>query len=262
MKLTTVVITLIFACSAHAFSVSRGSGNHVAPLQDFGPTVKEALDSILASLAEGDPIPIDLIPELRLNLTELIGAIIGENATSPIKGEMVITAPAIGLKPGGVCERASVILNSIVRPVDLDVLVSLPGAGIVGDYSINALLLGIIPVRGEGRFYLGVDLSAGVTDTSLKLKLGSANGTLTSFEYLFDLRSLDINLEGLIGGPDLSDKINEILNDFIDKEITPALISLEATLHPVLRAILHDTLNEVVKPITYQMLLDLLNPKP
>jgi hypothetical protein len=263
MKLTTVALSLaILACTSHAFSLPKLTDNQVAPNADYGEQVKVVVDGLLASIAEGEPIPIELIPELRINITEILASLIGANVTSPIKGNMVITDPAIALKPGGVCESASVILNGIVQPLNLDVLVSLPGAGLVGDYSIDAIVLGIIPVRGAGRFYFGLDVSAGIVDTSLKFKLGSSNGTFTKFDYVFDLRSIDISLEGLIGTPDLSDLINQIINDFINKELSPVVVSLEATLRPFIRAILHDILDVIAQPITYQMILDLLNPKP
>jgi hypothetical protein len=255
---------VLVVCSAQAFLLPGGT-NAVAPFLDYGNQVKAALDGILQSLGDSDPIPLfpEYIEDITLPWEVLLRPIIGENATSPLTGTVTIKAPGLKLQPGAQCNNASLELIGVVQPLKINIVsASIPAAGIVGEYAVDATLLGLIPIRGQGPFFVGIDLEAGIKDSALKFKLGSNNGTMTKFDYILNLRGINVQFDGLLGGPELSEQFNKLINNLISDVVTPTIASLLDTLHPIIALALKDVLNEFVKPITYQMILDLLNPKP
>jgi hypothetical protein len=263
MELKTLAFVLLFTFSAHAFSLNKDYNNKApiaAPQVDFGPAIGDLINSILKNITANGPV--ELIPNLGpLNLTQILQTIIGEGNINPLKGSLSLSSVAlIGL------EGAEIVNSTInvptLRPIEINFDVDLPGVGLGGDYVIDALLLGILPVRGHGRFSAQIDLAAG-GGGELRILMPMKFNT---FDYNLLLRNIDVDFEGLIGGPELSEQINKIINNFIDDLITPALTGLESALHPFINAIIHDLLDSVVGELTVAKLLEilngLLNPKP
>ncbi|CAG7836693.1 unnamed protein product [Allacma fusca] len=259
MELKVFALTLLLACTANAFSLAaRDTKTVITPFLDYGPQIKPVIEQLLELLSAIN-LPIRSEP-LTISLEDLLKDVIGENATSPIKGTLTLSNIVLGLKPGATCDSVIVNMLGITAPIPLEVVVSLPGVGITADYDLNALLLGIIPVRGTGPMYAGVDITAGVVDSAFKAKAGSTPGSFTKFDYLLDLKSILVKLEGLLGGPEISDQINKIIQNLIDDSVTPFLVENLRILHPIIKAVIHDALNEAVKDITYQSLICQLDP--
>jgi len=136
----------------------------------------------------------------------------------------------------------------------LDFGLSVPELVVEGEhYSIDGNLGGLLPVYGEGRFDIsvkGLSLAGTVT-------LGSNN----SFLYIktlnvdINLTSVKTNLEGLLGGGDLSDIANQIISDMV-----PDLLEeLKPTLLPDIIQLVIELANEKLDGVTLQDILDLIN---
>jgi hypothetical protein len=251
------ILALVCLCAlgANGFSVER---QDVAPNVDYGSAIANALTSFIqGNLSD----PLKLLPEgtdsLTLDLQELSQTIIGEGKTPPIKGTLILADILVhGLKQTGV-DKSVFDLASIIRPVVVDIELSNGALELEGYYEIDATLMSLIPVRGKGRITLKItNLRAGAATT---LKLFPLPMKVDPFSYLINLDVFAVNFEDLIGGGDLSDKINEILNNLIATQLLPGLTDPESELHKSIDALLAGAINGVISELTAQDLLDLLN---
>jgi len=136
----------------------------------------------------------------------------------------------------------------------LDFGLSVPEIVAEGErYAINGNLGGLLPVYGEGRF------AAAVKGLSLvgTVVLGSNNSYIyiKTLDVDVTIKSAEVNFEGLLGGGDLGELVNEIISDMI-----PDLLEeLKPTVLPDVIQLILDLANEKLGDLTLQDLLDLIN---
>ncbi|CAG7836691.1 unnamed protein product [Allacma fusca] len=252
------VLPLVFLCAVVGASGLSLERRHVAPNVDYGSAVGDALNNFIQTNLSD---PLKLLPEgtekIDIDLAELSQKIIGEGQTPPIKGSLSLADIFVkGVKQTGV-DKSVFDLPSIVRPVNIDIVLSNAALDLEGQYEIDATLMSLIPVRGKGRITLRItNLKAGAATL---LKMFPLPMKVDAFNYLLTLDVFQVHFEDLIGGGDLSDKINEILNNLIQTQLLPGLTDPESSLHASINAILADVVNGAVSELTAQDLLDLLN---
>ncbi|CAG7836690.1 unnamed protein product [Allacma fusca] len=260
------IFTLVLCCAftAHTFSLNKKFHKDdpiATPKLDFGPGLGDLINAVIKNLTANGPV--EIIPSLGpLNLTQIIPAIIGEDQLNPLKGTLNLSSIALTGLDGAEIVNSTFNLGGLLSPIKVNFDANLPGVGLGGNYGINALLLGILPVKGQGQFAMSIDITAGGGGDLKALP----SLKFSAFDYKMDLRNVDVNFEGLIGSPELSEQINKIINNFIDDLLIPSINSLEEKLHLFINTTITDLLNEIVGEITYQKLLEILNailnPKP
>lgn len=257
-KLFSLAFLCIFAVGAFGFSINTKAVHNYAetfltqlvrdnvkrgsPRIDYGPGI---VDTILEVL-QGLPQSLLLVPDTgAVNLTALSLALL--NSTL-LKGEATFWNVTVDSLPDTQIPVCSIVMNGIVQPLVVEVQATNPSVRLHGTYKTDALLSGLIPVRGQGNFSWKINLTA---DVAAKVKLLGSPLTMTDFAYAVgDLENLDIDIDGLLGGGELNQVVIDIVKTYI----------------PIIEKNVHATLVDTVKEVflaldlTLNDLLDLLNP--
>ncbi|XP_067014261.2 uncharacterized protein [Anabrus simplex] len=151
----------------------------------------------------------------------------------------------------------------VVESVNLNLLglsltfnISLASLDISGAYDIDGTIGGdLLPIYGKGPF----DIKVGDLWASGAIKIGSNNSFiyLKQFDLDYHLGLFQGNIAGLLGGGDLSDVINQVINDFI-----PTVAEKYKTqISGVISDLIVGVANKMLDGVTLKDILDLINGK-
>lgn len=184
-----------------------------------------------------DPLKIDHL-DLDINL----------DTTAQLKGEL----DGVEVRKIATFVVDNIKANLLLLKVEF--AISVPEIVAEGEhYSLDGNLGGLLPVYGEGRFAAsveGISLTGSVT-------LGSNNSFIfvKALELDLNLKAAKVNFEGILGGGDLADLVNQIVSDLIPD----LLAELKPTLLPDITQSIIDLANEKLDGVTLQDILDLIN---
>jgi len=204
--------------------VSFASTGPVQPYNLLDDFIMAIINNFKNIIVDGNPClgipPLDplYMPGFPLNIsTPLL----------KMKGN-VADIDSIGLKS---LEVTSLSCNLITLAVDL--VMNMPSFHIGGQYDVEGMALIIFPIYGRGPFSLDIDNFQINGHGQLGARL---NGSLVmrNLDFTMEMQSMAIKFEGLLGGGELGDVINEIIQ----------IIGLDV--YNTVRAILHDTLMTVM----------------
>ncbi|ODM92694.1 hypothetical protein Ocin01_13989 [Orchesella cincta] len=188
--------------------------------------------------------PLDplLVPNAAINISQQYFRINGG----------INNATAIGLRG---LEATSVTSNLIQLTVALQMV--LPEIVAEGNYDIDGLAMLIFPVYGHGPFRVKIGgLQMGGTG-SLGVKL-TGEVFLKNLDFNFTLGEMDVRLEGLLGGGELGDLINDVIN-----AIGLNIVSIvEKVLHEIIAETLLLIINHQLEGVTLVDLIGGLIPGP
>jgi len=182
-----------------------GLGTKAPPPVIIGPEVAALINSIIQIL----PNPLQLkVSEVPINLTAATA-----NSSLKIKGSLNLkTINLHNLRNLDVTQTSLVFEGLISIPLNVSLDSKRLPLYISADYSIDALVAGIIPIRGQGLLNASLDsFSFGCTGEFYAL--GSM--TLKNFDTAMDISTLKVSLGGLFGDAELADNVGRILADLV-----------------------------------------------
>jgi len=165
---------------------------------------------------------------------------------------MNITTPLLKMR-GAVADIYSTGLNLLevtslncnILTLAVELVMDMPAFHIGGHYNVDGLALAIFPIYGDGPFSLDI----GNFKINGRGQLGARlNGSLfmRQLDFTMEMGTMAIRFEGLLGGGELGDVLNQIMNE------------LGLAVYNGVRAILHDTLMTVMLDFVNFSLKDVL----
>ncbi|KAK7790759.1 hypothetical protein R5R35_007464 [Gryllus longicercus] len=130
---------------------------------------------------------------------------------------------------------------------------TMPKVSVTGKYDLDSILGNLLPIYGEGPFK--VDIGDVVVSGKAKLALKNiVNIYVKSLTLDFSVGEYHSDIDGMLGGGDLSDLLNEVINDLV-----PEIIDANADLFAdVLAEQIVVIANTILGEMTLQDLLDLI----